>query len=455
MSIAPADATATVMPVGPDALPSSTDAIPYPRPALAYWTMAVLLLLNIGSCLDRQILALMVDAVKADLGISDFQVSLLQGMTFALFYATFGLPLGWAADRFSRSRLIFAGVTVWSIAASACGLAQNFWQLMVARIGVGVGEASLSPAAFSLLSDTFPRHRLAFAISVFSTGAVIGSALALAIGGLLVGLLPAEGITAPLLGHLRNWQVVYIVTGLPCLAIGWLIFTVADPVRRGRVSSTTVPVRETLRFVRRKWRFFVPHFGGFGLMSLCGYGVLIWTPSYIHRVFGWEMIVIGPICALVMLTGVFGGTALGVIADRWFAKGRTDAHLRLYMIVAIVQPVLIVAAIAVDNPYGFFILYGCYHVISSFTGVSSAALQIVTPNEYRGQVSAAFLMTFNLLGLGVGPSVVAALTSFVFRDPAMVGWAIAATYAIVMPIAALCFASGLAPMRRAVAEAVD
>lgn len=442
----------------PDQAPGVTiepgaDAAPYPGAAQAWWTITVLLLLNIVSCLDRQILALMVDDVKADLLISDFQVSLLQGITFALFYTLFGLPFGWAADRFSRRWIIFSGVTLWSFAASACGLASTYWQLLVARIGVGVGEASLSPSAFSLLSDTFRKTRLAFALSIYSTGAVIGSALALAIGGLLVGLLPSGGITMPLLGHLANWQVVYLVTGLPCLLVGWLIFTVVDPARRGRINQGGARARDTIAFMRANWRFFVPHFLGFGLMSMCGYGILIWSPAYLHRVFGWDMLVIGPTLALVMLTGVFGGTALGAIVDRWFSRGRTDAHLRTYAIVGLLQMGFVIAGIAVNNPYGFLILYGLYHAISSFTGVSSAALQIVTPNEYRGQVSAAFLLTFNLLGLGCGPSLVAALTSFFYRDPAMVGWSIATAYLVVMPIAVLCFMAAFRPMREAVARA--
>lgn len=432
---------------------SGAGDVPFPRATQAWWTITVLLLLNIASCLDRQVLALMVDDVKASLLISDFQVSLLQGMTFALFYTVFGLPFGWAADRYPRRWIIFCGVSLWSVAASACGLAQHFWQLLLARIGVGVGEAALSPAAFSIISDTFPKARLALALSIYSTGAVIGSALALAIGGLLVGLLPASGLTVPLLGTWANWQFVYLVTGIPCLLVGWLIFTVVDPVRRGRLAGGPAGGSDAARFMARNWRFFGPHFLGFGLYSLCGYGIMIWTPAYMHRVFGWNMAVVGSVTALMMLTGVVGGSALGAIVDRWFANGRSDAHLRVYAITALIQPVIVLAAVLSGNPYAFIMLYGCYHLSSSFTGVSTAALQIVTPNEYRGQISAAFLMSFNLLGLGLGPSVVAAITSFLFHDPAMVGWSIVVTFAVLMPIASILFLLGGKPMREAVRRA--
>jgi MFS family permease len=417
----------------------------------AYWLTAVLVLLNITSCLDRQILALIVDDVKSDLLISDFQISLLQGITFALFYTIFGLPFGWAADRLSRPRVIFLGVTVWSIAASACGLARHFWQLLLMRIGVGIGEAALSPAAFSLISDAFPKARLALALSIYSAGSAVGSALALAIGGLLVGTLP-QAVTIPLLGTFARWQVVYLVTGLPCLMLGWLIFTTVDPVRRGKLASGTIRPGGAARYMLGRWRFFGPHFLGFGFYSMCGYGIMIWTPAYMHRVFGWDMLIVGPLSALMMMTGIFGGAALGAVADRWFTRGRTDAHMRLYSIAALIQPAIVLIAIAVGNPYAFLFFYGCYHLMSSFTGVSAAALHLVTPNEYRGQVSAAFLLSFNLLGLGLGPSIVAALTTFLFVDPKMVGWSIVVTFAIFMPLASLLLKLGCGPMSDEVAR---
>lgn len=435
----------------PQASPADpAGTIPYPRMGQAVWLLIVLTLLNVASTIDRQILALMVDDVKDALLISDFQISLLQGITFAAFYTLFGLPFGWAADRFSRHKVIFIGVTLWSIAASACGLARHFWQLLIARIGVGIGEAALSPAAFSLISDSFPKARLALALSIYSAGAAIGSALALAIGGVLVGILPKAGMDFLLVGSLARWQIIYLVTGLPCLFVGWLIFTTVNPARRGKIGAA-VKGSGAAGFMSRRWRFFGPHFLGFGLYSMCGYGIMIWTPAYMNRVFGWDMLIVGPLTALMMLTGVFGGSLLGAIADRWFARGTTDAHMRLYSIAALIQPVIVLVAISVNNPYAFLALYGCYHIMSSFTGVAIAAAHLVTPNEYRGQVSAAFLLSFNMLGLGVGPSVVAALTTFAFGDPKMVGWSIVLTFAIFMPIASLLLRAGCGPMRREVA----
>ena len=224
-----------------------------------------------------------------------------------------------------------------------------------------------------------------------------------------------------------------------------------DPIRRG-IAGLAKTRGGAGALVARKWKFFTPHFVGFGLYSMCGYGIMIWTPAYMNRVFEWDMAIVGPLSALMMMTGVFGGAALGATADRWFGKGRKDAHMRIYAIAALVQPMIVLLAISVNNPYAFIILYGCYHIMSSFTGVAAAALHLVTPNEYRGQVSAFFLLVFNILGLGLGPSAVAFLTTYVYADPLMVGWSIATVFLIVMPIASLLLWLGCGPMRREVEE---
>jgi len=430
------------------------DELPFPSAPRAWWAVAVLLLLAALSFLDRQVLFLMVDRIKPALKITDFQFSLLQGFAFALFYTVFGLPFGWAVDRFSRRWIIFVGVTIWSLAASACGLAQTFWQLAFARFGVGIGEAALSPAAFSLLSDTFPKKRLTMAIAVFAIGGLIGSAASLAIGGLFVELLPKHGASLPIVGHLANWQLVFVLTGLPCLATSWLVFTIADPVRRGRLSASPTTIPDALRFMGGHWRFYAGHFAGFGLISLIGYAGFAWVPSYLHRVFGWNMIAIASIMAICTGGGsIIGGFSQGVIVQRWFRAGRQDAHLRFFIFVAMAQSVLLLIGVAAHNPYVFLVFLTISTLGSSSTGVSASALQLVTPNEFRGQVSALYLLVFNLLGIGLGPSIPAALTVYVFKNDHMVGWSIVLTYLVLAPLAALCFASAERPMREMQAAA--
>ncbi|WP_409456278.1 MFS transporter [Sphingomonas sp. J315] len=166
-----------------DTVAAETDVQSAVSPRIAWFSVTILLLVAIMSYLDRQIISLMVEPIKASLGVSDFEIGLLQGVAFGLFYAVFGLPIGWLVDRYSRRKIIYFGMTLWSLAAGACGLASTYTHLLLARFGVGVGEASLSPAAYSMIADLFPPRRLALALGVFATGSSIGGALAYMAGG--------------------------------------------------------------------------------------------------------------------------------------------------------------------------------------------------------------------------------------------------------------------------------
>lgn len=416
----------------------------------------VLLVLCTVSFLDRQVISLMVDPIRRDLGISDFEISLLQGFAFGLFYAVFGLPIGWLVDRASRRWVIYGGVTVWSLAAAACGLAQNWLQLFAARLGVGAGEAALSPAAYSLIADMFPARRLAIAIAVFATGATIGTAAAVAIGGWIIAALgDAQFVHLPLLGDVRPWQAVFIVTGAPGVALALLAFAMKEPSRRGATPQTDkAGFPELVAFLRSRWRLFGCHFVGFGCLSMIGYGIGAWTPSYLIRHFGWSPGDVGGAMALVLLAGAIpGGLISGFAVDRMFAGGRTDAHLRYFMWAMLIPLTIGVGAFFVEDAFVFLALMTVVQFVLPFSGAASAALQIVTPNRLRGQVSSVYLFVFNMMGLGLGASLVAVFTDFVFRDPAAVGYAIASSVALLAPIAALLLGLGMKPLREAVESA--
>ncbi|HEY3697117.1 MFS transporter [Phenylobacterium sp.] len=425
----------------------------YPSPRRAWWSVFVLTALYSLSLLDRHIIALLVHDIRADLHISDFQMGLLQGVGFALFYVTFGLLFGWVIDRFSRRGVVFLGVTVWSLATAACGLARNFGQLVGARFGVGAGEAALNPAAYSIISDTFPRRRLSLAISVFGTGANLGGGLSLLLGGFLITVLPKDGVTLPVLGHLQAWRVVFLAAGLPGLLIVLLIWTAPDPRRRERLLGAT-SLRDTLAFVRGRWRFFSGHFLGFALLAASANGYQAWAPTYLMREFGMPVTqVVSILAPISLLAGVTGSIFAGYVTDRWFARGRADAHLRFFIFATAVQLVGLCVAMTSRRLEVFVPFVIVAHLAGGFAGVAPAALQLTTPNNYRGQVSAAYLFVFNLVGMGLGPTMVGALTTWVFRDDAKVGWAVATNSLIVLPLAIVAFACSLAPMRRAVAQA--
>jgi len=425
----------------------------YPRASRAWWSVAVLTALYSLSLLDRQIIALLVPQIRSDLGITDFQIGLLQGIAFALFYVTFGLTFGWLVDRFSRRGMVFVGVSVWSLATMACGLARNFLELATARFGVGAGEAALNPAAYSMLSDSFPPHRRALAISVFGTGANLGGAMSKVLGGFLIATLPVAGMTLPLLGHMETWRLVLLAAGAPGLLLALLIWTMADPPRRERVQGQS-SLRDTLAFAGRHWRFYGGHFLGFGLMAASAVGHQAWAPTFLIRHYGLGISEIVTILTLTGLgAGVSGTLLAGYVADRLFARGLKSAHLWCFIVGGVVQAISLVAAYTADSLAGFIAFNVLFNLFSGFAGVAPGSLQLVTPNNFRGQISSGYLFCFMLIGTGIGPTMVGLLTTYLFRDDAKVGLAVATNAMLMLPLSVLCLASALGPMRRAVAEA--
>jgi MFS family permease len=419
--------------------------------------VVIFLILYAFAYLDRQVLGLLVDPIRADLGISDFQISVLQGAAFVLFFAICSLPIGWAVDRYPRRPIIFFGIVIWSLAASAGGLARNFWQLLLCRFGVGAGEASLSPSVYSMLSDLFPKERLAGAMAVYSTGSMIGMAISLAIGGVVVSLAKgAEGYMLPLIGNVRPWQLVFLLTGLPGLVFACIIFLVREPQRRGRIGTDgqRPPFGAIIPFLRGRWRFYAAHIGGFSIFTMVLAAFTAWTPTILMRKFGLGAAQTGfTLGGLTLVCGVTGLLCSGMLVDRLFRRGVADAHLRVYAIVALICGVAGVTAMLATN---FYVAIGAMTVIktlSPFIAVAATALQITTPSEYRGQVSALFLFVYNIVGFGFGPSVVAGISDFLIGGGGDISLAMACTFAVATPITAVVFFLGLRPMRRAVAAA--
>src|SRR5690606_31508962 len=235
---------------------------PWPRPAVAWYAVVILVIAFVFSFIDRIIIAMLVDPLKQDLGLSDTQLGILQGLAFAVFYAVVGLPIGRWADRYSRRMIIASGIFLWSIMTAVCGLARNFWELFLARVGVGVGEAALSPAAYSMIADYFPKEKLGRAVGVYQAGAFFGAGLSFLVGGLIIQAVAKAGdISLPLVGAVRPWQVVFFVVGLPGVLVALLMFTVREPARRGQlaVHAAGIPLGTVVRYALSRWRVFGLH----------------------------------------------------------------------------------------------------------------------------------------------------------------------------------------------------
>ena len=423
----------------------------YPSALAGWWATLVFFLLYSLSFIDRQLLNLLVEPVKAALQVSDFEVSLLQGMTFAVFYTFFGVAIGWMVDNGPRRPIVFVGVVLWSIAASGCGLAARYWQLALARTGVAVGEATLAPAAYSLMSDIFPARKLALPMSFMGSGAPVGSALAMMIGGYILSLVPAQGLAIPVLGVLHGWQVAFLSVGIPGLILAPLIFSIAEPVRKSYANvemSGSQPLSHVLAYLVQNRRFYGGHFLGFGLYSMINYALVSWYPTFLIRHYGWSLSQAGyAVGVMFFACSIIGALAMGYIVDRWYSSGRKDAHLLFFIGCTAVQIVFTVIGVYVADPYLSLAFISPSFFVIGFTGVAAAALQIGTPARMRGQVSAVYLLVFNLLGLGLGPSIVAAFTDFVFRDETRVGSSIALTFIIFAPLAMIAMFSATKAMR--------
>jgi MFS family permease len=420
------------------------------RGAHPWYVLGVLTVAYTLSFVDRQILTLLVGPIKRDLGLSDTRISLLQGLSFALFYTVMGLPLGRLADRSNRRRLIVAGITVWSGMTALAGFARTFPQLVLARIGVGVGEAALSPAAYSLIRDYFPTRQLGRAASVYNLGVHFGGALALVIGGAVVGRLGEAGVvTLPLVGTIRSWQAVFFIVGIPGLLVALLVATIHEPERRRAPGAVDASIGDLLAFLRANRRLIGAYLGGFSLLSLLAYGSGAWAPTFLIRTYGWGAAETGAAYGLISLTaGPIGVLAGGAYADWLHARGHRDATVRAGMHSAMVLWPFAVATPLMPTAEAALALGWFVTLLFAFPfGAAAAAIQLIAPAAIRAQLTAVYLFVSTLVGLGLGPVIVALLTDRVFGDPSELRYALLTVAVALPPVAALFLRAGLAPFR--------
>lgn len=435
-----------------DAEPASTSLF------YAWYVVAVLLVAQAFSFLDRMIMGLLVGPIRETFQISDTQYSLLAGLAFSLFYAVMGLPLARIADSRSRRNLIAAGIVVWSIMTALCGLAKGFWTLFLARVGVGVGEATLAPGAYSMITDSFPRRLLARALSVYMIGVTLGSGFAYMLGGAVVAYVAdMDQIALPVLGELHGWQLTFFIVGLPGVLVALvLLATVREPVRRdvGAADVASIPVREVAAYLWARRRAYGGHIIGVSIFIMVVYALNLWGPTYFIRTFGYSPAQAGWTFGLVMIiAGTAGLLLAGTIADAWMRSGTLDAYVRviLFSIVAIV-PCAVALGFTKNDTVGIAMMALAVFFSAFQGGLASGTLQLMTPNRMRGQISAVYQLFANLIGLGLGPTVVAATTDYVFGYDAAIGRSIALSAAILCPLGGFILWRSLPAIREQLRE---
>lgn len=433
--------------------PILDDGPAWPPRRTAWFVAIVLMLANTLAFVDRQALALLVQPIKHDLHASDTAMSLLYGLSFTLFYVGVGIPVARLADRSNRRNIIAASVFMWSLATAACGLARSFGTLFVARVGVGAGEAGFSPSAYSLLADYFPRERLASAMGVYQMGVYLGGALALLIGGVVAGMLPPEStITLPVIGMVKGWHVVFLALGIPGLLLSLLILAIREPVRRGLVSDAgSVPLGTLFAHVLSRKAAYFGIGLGFALMILVGNGTGAWIPAFFGRKFGWTIAEIGARYGVVVFfCGTTGALAGGFCASWLHRLGFPRGNLLVALVGFVALVPLTIGFPLVPTPTLALAMIGAMNFFAGFNlGGGLAALQDLTPNRMRALVSAGYMLLANLVGGTLGPTVVALITDYGFRDPQRLPEAIAITCAIFSPLALVFLLIGMKGLKAA------
>lgn len=429
--------------------PQRAGARPYPNPAYAWYVVGVFVLAYTFSFIDRQILSLLVGPMKRDLVISDTEMSLLQGLAFAAFYTVMGLPIGRLVDRRNRVGIISVGVFFWSLMTALCGTAKVYWQLFLYRIGVGVGEAALSPAAYSVISDYFPPNRLGIAIGVYGMGVYIGAGLALVIGAEVIGMVSNGGdFILPVLGHVYTWQIVFFIVGLPGLLVALWVRTIREPERRGHLRRETgadgverdaeVPLGEVLAYLRANAASFLAMNFCFAFLAMMAYGIAAWVPTFFVRTHGWNVVDAGRwygwIIVIFGTAGVVAGGAIGDLVRSW---GYRNGRIIVMACTGLVTLPFAAAFPLVDNAMLALALLAPASFFATFTtGVGPSALQEMMPNQMRGFASALSGFIVNLIGLGLGPTSIALVTDFVFKDEQMLRYSLACVPPVILIVGA-------------------
>ncbi len=440
-----------------EAAPPAASAAPWPKPAAAWYAMAIFAVTLMFLQLDSGTIALLQQPIKQDLHLSDVAFSLLLGPAIAIFYALVGVPMSRLVDTRKRNVILSIAIAVWSVMTVLCGVAQQFWQLALCRIGIGAGGAINGPGTYSLIADYFPREKLNRAISVLQVGFIAGTSLASIFGGLVIGALTNfqpihwNGLV------FHGWQLVFIIVGAPGLIVALLMrFTVREPPRRGadmQGRTKAIPFGEVLKFLFANWRIYGPMMLGLAIGGIEQAGTLQWRPAFFQRTYGWSPMQIGVVTGAIALPLSLVGIAVGAWLTERLARKHDDANLRTVVIGYLIALPFQVLGPLMPTPW-LAVACGGVTLMAALMGAApqNAALQSITPGVMRGQVTAIYLFVFTVIGQGLGPPFIAAINDYVLKDENMIRWAMAGSAAIMGPLALLIIWSGVKPYGQEIAR---
>lgn len=433
--------------------------MPIFRRLYPYYVVICLMIASAFSFLDRLALSMLIEPVKADLSLTDTQVSILAGAAFAVCYVCFALVFGRWVDTHGRRNTIVFGVAFWSLATAACGLAGNYLQLLVARSMIGVGEASLNPSAYSIIADYFKTARRSLATAIFACGATVGGGLAIMLGGQLITWAFDTNPTLPFLPDLSPWQFAFIVIGLPGVLVALLIaLTVREPARQLVAGETSdIPgLRDAFTYLAKNFRTLGPLFAGFSCNAIIGYSFMVWGPVHFMRMHDLNASDVGLLLGIGFgAGGTIGLLAGGAIADALVKRGRIDAPVLVSIIAVVVDTPLFIGAYLSTDVTIAAVLFCLGMAVASMTGgLQISMVQSLAPNRLRGIMAAVFGACVNLAGFGIAPTITAMLAENLFGGELGIGKALATMTACAGLGAAALMLIGL-PSGRRLARSLD
>jgi MFS family permease len=423
-------------PAAEPAVPTGA-ASPNVTARLGWYTVWMTAVVAVMSQVDRGILALFVQPMKRDFHLTDTQVSILLGFAFTFFYVVGGPPLSRAADNGIRKHVIAGALTVWSLATACFGIAQSYWAFFAARAVVGASEAGCGPASLSMIADVIKRDKLPRAYALYNSGFLGGSALSLVIGGVLIGMFAdLPPLHLPVIGTIYNWQLVFILLGVPGLVIAAIfLLTVPEPARRGSRKPGGYPLREVFAYLYKNRKLHGPFLIAVLLMAFQIYGIVAWVPAFFERTYGWGPAKIGPLLGTsVMVTSVIGLFA-GARLTEILSKKHDDAYLRVMVIANSVPIPFFVAGFLMPTPW---LALACYATAMGFYTMGAAgfnsAINVSSPNEMRSQITVLYFILQNAVAGSLGPTAIALITDYVAHNESDLRYVLAAVRLVVGPL---------------------
>jgi len=422
---------------------------------IGWYTTTVLMIAYAFSYLDRQVINLMVGPIKHELHISDTQFAMLTGGAFGIFYTVMGLPIGWLADRLSRKWIVSAGIALWSLMTAACGLSRSYASLLVARVGVGVGEATLSPSTYSMLADLFDRKRLPRAMSLYCLGIYIGAGTSMIVGGTVVSAVARTPVvTLAFLGTVSPWHLVFLAVGLPGLLIALWVSTLSEPPRRHtnseqlRSDGAGSSPRHLWRFISANPRMSVALYLGSATLAIITF-MDAWYPELFVRTWGWNARLTGSVNGAAALTaGPIGMLTAGYLSVRMLKQGQIDACLRLTAFAAVATFIPAVLMPLMPDAVLMAVMLWPLKFLGGFVPVLiPSAIQLVSPPKLRAQAGAIFMLTTGIAGVTLGPLLPALLNDHIFHDEHSLRYSLSIAAAVVAPLAYLLLRRGLGQYR--------